>query len=169
GYEPLRVEGRIPEGLEGTLYRVGPGLLDSVGVPVTHLFEADGAVTSVRLAGGAAEGAVKVVETRGLADERRAGRPLYGFRAPYLTRWRSTLRRHVKNVANTAPMLWQGRLFALVEAFVPTEVDPESFAFVGETNLGGAVPFAFSAHPHRVAPRRAMYNFGVRYGRETFL
>jgi all-trans-8'-apo-beta-carotenal 15,15'-oxygenase len=169
GFEPLRVEGRIPEGLEGTLYRVGPGLLDSVGVPVTHLFESDGAVTAIRIREGRAEGAVKVIETEGLMAERARGKPLYGFRAPYFTRLWSALSGRYKNTANTAPMLWQGRLFAMVEAAKPTELDPDTLSFAGVSDLGGAVPAAFSAHPHRVVSRRALYNFGVRYGRETFL
>lgn len=170
GFEPLTVEGAIPNALRGTLFRVGPGLLDSVGVPVTHLFEADGAVSAIRIGDGGAEGAIRVVQSAGLVEERAAGKALSGFRAPYHRRLLSMVTgRAPKNIANTAPMLWQDRLFAMVEAFRPTEMDANTLATIGETDLGGVVPFAFSAHPHRVASRRAQYNFGVRYGRVTKL
>ena len=169
GFEPLRVEGTIPERLRGTLYRVGPGLVDSVGVPVTHLFEADGALTAIRIGDQGADGAIRVLESRGLRDEREAGRPLYGYRAPYLTRIASTFRGRTKNVANTAPMIWQDKLYSMVEAFRPTLLDKDSLSIVEETTLGGVVRGAFSAHPHRVASRKAQYNFGIRYGRTTKL
>lgn len=169
GFEPLAIEGRIPDDLEGTLYRVGPGLFDSVGVPVSHLFEADGAVTAVRFGGGTAHAQTRIVESRGLAAERRAGVPLYGPRASYPRRLLASFRGEMKNTANTAPLLHQGRLFAMMEAALPTELDPETLATIGETDLGGALKRSFSAHPHRVTARRATYNFGVRYGRETKL
>ena len=66
-------------------------------------------------------------------------------------------------------MVWQGRLFALMEAGMPTEIDPRDLATIGETNLDGASSSMFSAHPHRVASRKATYNFGLEYGRKTRL
>ncbi len=61
-------------------------------------------------------------------------------------------------------MQWNGRLFALVECNIPTELSLEDLRTLGETDLGGAIGPTFSAHPHSVASRRATYNFGVRYG-----
>jgi len=169
GFVPLETSGVIPDELEGTLYRVGPGLMDSVGVKITHLFEADGAISAVRFRGGRAEGAVRVVDSQGLRDERAAGVPLYGPRASYPRRILSALRGRSKNTANTAPMLFQNRLFAMMEAALPTEIDPETLRTIGETDFGGVIPHSFSAHPHRVEARRASYNFGIRYGRFTVL
>ena len=65
--------------------------------------------------------------------------------------------------------MWQGRLFALMEGAPPTEIDPRDLSTIGETDLGGVVVSAFSAHPHRVASRGALYNFGLEYGRVTRL
>jgi len=48
-------------------------------------------------------------------------------------------------------------------------IDPETLAVIGETDLGGAVAGAFSAHPHRVEARRCLYNFGLSYGKQTTL
>lgn len=169
GFVPLRVYGTLPEGLEGTLFRNGPGLFELFGRRYRHWFEGDGAVSAVRFGPRGAEGAVKLVESAGLLEEREAGRMLYGLSVPPLFRWRSRRRGRQKNTANTNVLMWQDRLFALMEAAGPTELDPETLRTLGETTLDGVVLGAFSAHPHRVASRRATYNFGVRYGRHTFL
>ena len=51
---------------------------------------------------------------------------------------------------------------------MPTEIDPQTLATIGHTDLGVVSGF-FSAHPHRVASRKALYNFGLEYGRVTKL
>src|SRR5215472_5991750 len=62
GFEPLRVRGKLPEGLAGTLYRNGPGRFSAAGKErYGHWFDGDGAVCAMRLAGGRATGAVRVV------------------------------------------------------------------------------------------------------------
>jgi all-trans-8'-apo-beta-carotenal 15,15'-oxygenase len=106
--------------------------------------------------------------TAGLREERAAGKLLYGLSAPWLRRIASSLRGRNKNTANTSIMMWQGRLLALMEAGKPTEVDPRDLRTIGETDLGVITSF-FSAHPHRVAARKATYNFGLAYGRHTKL
>jgi all-trans-8'-apo-beta-carotenal 15,15'-oxygenase len=59
-------------------------------------------------------------------------------------------------------------VFALMEAGRPTEIDPRDLSTIGETDLG-VIGDMFSAHPHRVASRKAIYNFGLEYGRKTKL
>src|SRR5450631_375057 len=78
GFEQLRVEGTLPAELRGTLYRTGRSLFSRFGKPYGHLFDGDGAVTAIQFANGRALGAAKLVQTKGLVRERRAGRPLYG-------------------------------------------------------------------------------------------
>ncbi|HET9598469.1 MAG TPA: carotenoid oxygenase family protein [Anaeromyxobacteraceae bacterium] len=168
GFEPLRLEGAIPAELDGTLFRAGPALFASFGRRYGHWFDGDGAVSAVRFRNGAARGAVRLVQSDGLVTEREAGRPLfagYGTRPPGLRRFLGGL----KNAANTAVLAWQGRLFALWEGGLPTEVSPADLATLGTDDLGGVVVGAFSAHPHRVAGRGATYNFGVRYGARTVI
>jgi all-trans-8'-apo-beta-carotenal 15,15'-oxygenase len=169
GFEPLVVEGKLPRELRGTLYRNGPGLFGQFGTRYTHPFEADGAVTAIRLDGGRATGASKVTPSAGLVEEREAEKMLYGLAVSWPRRLANGLRGRFKNTANTNVMAWQGRLFALMEAGRPTELDPRDLAMIGETDLGGAVGAMFSAHPHRVASRKAIYNFGLEYGRKTKL
>jgi all-trans-8'-apo-beta-carotenal 15,15'-oxygenase len=170
GFEPLAIEGALPASLCGTLYRNGPGLFGTHGARYSHPFEADGALTAIRLEDGRATGAARVHATAGLVEERTAGKVLYGLSAPWWRRFTNGLRGKSKNTANTNVIAWQGRLFSLMEAAKPTEVDPRDLSMIGETDLGviGARSF-FSAHPHRVESRKALYNFGLQYGRKTML
>jgi carotenoid cleavage dioxygenase-like enzyme len=156
----------VPAELAGTLYRTGPALFASGGRRYQHLFDGDGAVSAVRFAGGTVLGAARLVDSAGLRDERRAGRMRYGTYGTNAPGWRRVLPR-LKNSGNTAMLAWAGRLFALFEPARPTEIDADSLATRGETDLGGVIPQAFSAHPHAVAARRTIVNFGVRYGRRT--
>lgn len=168
GFEPLRLEGVLPAGLRGTLYRNGPALFSNQGEGYGHWFDGDGAVTAVRFDERGAAGAIRLVQSAGLRAERAARRPLtnnYGTRAPGLR----GLFAAPKNTANTSVLLWQGRLLALQEGNLPTELSPGELRTLGETDLDGAVAATFSAHPHYVPERRATYNFGVRYGRVTRL
>ena len=161
GFEPLRVEGRLPDDLVGTLYRNGPGLVDRFAEPIRWP-DADGAVSAVLFGGGFAEGAVRLVRTETFIEETCAGRRVYGGLtrpAPLAHR----LRMRIKNPGNTHVLHWQGRLFALYETDRPTELSAEDLTTLGETDLDGVVVRAFSAHYHRCPRRRATYNFGVRY------
>jgi all-trans-8'-apo-beta-carotenal 15,15'-oxygenase len=168
GFEPLAVEGKLPAELAGTLYRNGPGQFGQHGKRYSHPFEGDGAVTAIRIANGKATGASQLHATEGLVKERAAGKLLYGLSAPWRRRFANNLRGRSKNQANTNVVAWQGRMFALMEAGKPTEIDPQTLATIGETDLGMIAGF-FSAHPHRVASRKALYNFGLEYGRNTKL
>ena len=171
GFEPLRVEGRVPEGLRGTLYRNGPAVFDAGDAP--HWFDGNGAVAAVRLEGRQAFGAVRVLHTPSAdADAgRRATR--YGAfrqRASRMQRLRALLGQPlIRNVANINVLPWQGRLFALYETTLPLEVDPRTLASIGETDLGGVIRGAWNAHPHYVPARNATYHIGVRMGPKVHL
>ncbi|AKU91801.1 carotenoid oxygenase family protein [Vulgatibacter incomptus] len=165
GFEPLRVEGRLPEGLRGTLFRAGPGLFERFGKPVAHAFETDGAITAVRFGDGMALGATRIVESAGYRDEEAAGRFLYNSSASWLDRMRIARRGSSKSTGNTSAFLWQDRLFGLMEGGLPQEMDQDTLETLDATDLG-VIPGAFSAHPHRVASLRTTFNFGLRYGRK---
>jgi all-trans-8'-apo-beta-carotenal 15,15'-oxygenase len=167
GFGATIVEGRLPEDLRGTLYRNGPGLFESFGQRYAHPFEGDGAITALRIDADGARAATKIHDTRGLVEERAAGKPLYNLGVPWLRRVTNALRGKDKNTANTNVMWWQGRLFALMEAGKPTELDPVTLRTAGETDLDGVITSWFSAHPHRSARRRTTYNFGLSFGRVT--
>ncbi|MBM7117306.1 carotenoid oxygenase family protein [Archangium primigenium] len=169
GFQPVKVEGRLPPELEGTLVRVGPVTFGVGEQRYGHWFDGDGGVLAVRLGGGEARAAARLIETPSIRAERTAGKVLFSnYGTPAPTLWRR-LFGGVKNAANTSAMTWNGRLFALVEASRPTELLMDDLRTLGETDLDGLVGPAFSAHPHPVVPRKASYNFGVRYGAVTWL
>ena len=169
GFEPLRVEGTLPADLEGTLFRNGPMVYENRGLRYQHVFDGDGGIYAVRMAGGQAQGAVRLVDTRERRRERAAGKALYGSGlTPGPQWWRRPLNRSDRNAANTNVMLWQKRLFALWEGGKPYELNTDDLATRGLRDLG-VIRGTLSAHPHRVPARKAQYNFGVRYGRATKL
>lgn len=169
GFIPLRVEGKLPAELHGTLYRNGPGKFDVAGERYRHWFDGDGAVCAVRLDGkSAAFGAAKLVETPWRERERRAGKRLFGgYDTPAARPVRELLLGDVKNPANTSVMIHDGRLYALCEGGKPFEISTEDLSTIGEADLDGVVTRTFSAHPHRVASRRTTYGFGLAVGRST--
>lgn len=175
GWQDLALEGRWPEDLRGTLYRNGPGLFENLGHRYRHWFDGDALVAALRLDGGRVQGALRLLDTPGLLEERRRGRAYfggYGTRAPggfNPIRAFRTARGQGKNPANTSMMSWGERLFALCEAGRPLEIDPDSLASLGESDLGGVLPGSFSAHPHRRASDGAMVNVGIRIGRPSEL
>ena len=168
-FRPLSVTGTLPPKLRGTLFRTGPALFERGGHTLAHPFEADGALVGVRFDGeGRASGGVEFVRGNDFDREEKAGRFLSGAAVSRARRVLDVLRGHVKNTGNTAVMSWQRRLFTLMEAARPIEMDPETLATLGETDLDGAVPIAFSAHPH--AHRSGdLINFGVAIGPKTHL
>ncbi len=169
GFEDLHVEGQLPSDLCGTLYRNGPGLFEVGGVPYAHPFEADGAITALRLQGGRASGAHQILETPELARERAANRHLHGLNRAWHKRLWGSYFGTQKNTANTSTFFHQGELYALMEGGRPTRVDQNTLARLGESSLEGALGSTFSAHPHAVPARKTTYNFGVTYGRRSTL
>ncbi len=169
GFELVPFHGTLPPGLEGTLFRNGAGLLEQFGRRYDHVFESDGAISALRLSGGQAQAAVRVIRSEGLLEEQAAGRHLASFAARWPTRVRRLHGRGLKNTANTHVVPWQGGLYALMEGDRPTRIDPKSLRTQGESDLGGVVTRAFSAHPHRVAEHQALYNFGFVPGRQPHL
>lgn len=168
GFEPLRVEGRLPEALRGTFYRAGPGLFERFGKTLSHPFEADGAISAVRFGSAGALGASRVVESAGYHEEEAAGRYLYNSAAPWFDRVRVALRGVSKSTGNTSVLAWQNRLFALMEGGLAQEMDAESLDTLSAEDFG-VVRGAFSAHPHRVASIGTTFNFGLRYGKEMLI
>lgn len=167
GFEALRVEGKLPDALEGTLYRNGPGRFGAFGRRYYHMFESDGALSAVRFGHGLAEGAHRTIASAGLRAEQEAGRPLYGSVVSRPRRALNNLSGRAKNLANTNVLVWQGRVFGLLEAAKPMQVSPDDLQTIGECDLDGIVTHTFSAHPHFVAARRAYYNFGMRFGAKS--
>ncbi|MEB3263544.1 MAG: carotenoid oxygenase family protein [Synechococcus sp.] len=164
--------GQIPAGLEGTLYRNGPGRLERGGQWVHHPFDGDGMITALRFEGGRASLSNRFVRTEGWLAEEKAGRFVY--RGVFGTQkpggpLANAFDLRMKNIANTHVVRLGEELLALWEASSPHALDPATLETRGVTLLEGVLKpgEAFSAHPrfdpgHHGAPR--MVTFGVKTG-----
>jgi len=169
GFEPLVIDGRIPDWLRGTLYKAGPALFSSGGRRYQHWFDGDGGVAALRFGDGRATGGFRVVQSAGLRTERAKGKRLYGG---YDTITPSFFRRvfaKMKNQANTAMLAHGDQLYALMEGGLPTRIGKEDLSTLGEDNLDGTLAKNFSAHPHGVVDRKATYGFAAWSGPRTTL
>lgn len=165
GFEPLRIEGTLPPELRGTLYRNGPALFEAQGTPYRHWLDGDGAISAARFDGrGGATGAVRVTVTRELAEEREAGRMLYGSGFTKGPIWRKRLFGGGKNGTNVHVLAWQERVFAMPENGLPIEIDPDTLATKGPWNLDGALSQLVNAHARIHPSTGATYVFGPTMG-----
>jgi all-trans-8'-apo-beta-carotenal 15,15'-oxygenase len=107
-----RVEGRIPDRLDGVLFRNGGGIFAAGGDPLSFL-DGYGIIGSLEVADGSAFLRTSHPETRVLAEERRAGRMTRRRVFTNLPGWR----RNVFNVDPTTTAahdsyVWNGQLHA---------------------------------------------------------
>ncbi|MFM2431885.1 MAG: hypothetical protein RLZZ511_3098 [Cyanobacteriota bacterium] len=165
------ISGTLPAGLQGSLYRNGPGRLERGGQRMGHWFDGDGAILAVHFANGQARATYRYVQTAGYQAEEQADRLIYGNYGmappgPWWQRFGKTL----KNVANTSVMVFDDRLWALWEGAQPHRLDLETLATVGLDQVPGLNPkLPYSAHPKIDPVTGEIYNFGVTYGAKATL
>lgn len=163
------IEGEIPPGLSGTLFRNGPGRFERGGVSYKHPFDGDGMISKVTFEAGRATFENRYVRTEGFLKEEQAGRILmknvFGTLRPGGF-WNNAFDFSFKNVANTNVIYWNGRLLALWEAAPPHGIDPLSLDTLGIDELGGTLAggLPFSAHPRLDPVSGDWLSFGVRTG-----
>jgi carotenoid cleavage dioxygenase-like enzyme len=165
-----RLTGRLPEGLEGVLYRNGPGRFSREKWRYRHWFDGDGLVQSWRLeAGEAPVHAARFVETRKWQREEAAGRflvPAFGSAPPDEEGLSGP---DGMNAANTSVMMLDGDLLALWEGGSAWQLDPDTLQSDGPRVWGdGLAGLPFSAHP-KVDPDRTVWNFGQDAARNALV
>lgn len=160
---PLEIlEGAIPDGLRGSLYRNGPGRLQRGDRRVNHWFDGDGAVLGVHFTNAGAAGVYRYVRSAGYQDEEAANQFLYsGYGTlapgPIWQRWQAQF----KNAANTSVLALPDRLLTLWEGGQPHHLDLHTLETHGLDDLGALTPSCtYSAHPKRGA-EGDIYNFGI--------
>jgi carotenoid cleavage dioxygenase len=151
----LEVVGEIPDGLDGTYYRNGPNqAYEPLGR--YHWFDGDGMIHAIRLEDGRAFYRNRWVRSAGLADERQAGKALY----PGLLDLSPTEAPRFKITANTNIVSHAGKLLALVESSLPTEMIPCTLDTVGVFDFGGRLSGPMTAHPKLDPVTGEMHFFG---------
>ncbi len=163
------IDGHVPEGLEGTLFRNGSGRNALAGRWFAHWFDGDGMVQTIRFDRGNLRYANRYVATDNYRDETRAQRVVHrGFGKMKPGGVLANALRQPANVSNTSVVMDSGRLLSLWEGGPPYELDPKSLETRGVANFGGALK-AFSAHPKIDPGSGELFNFGIDYGARTTL
>lgn len=165
--QPLLVEGEVPRDLSGHLLRVGVGQFSQFGVRHNHWFDGDGAVVRLSLKAGLATHSLKLLNCTP-PEEMKAQKMVLGRfgRAPLgIVRRLQSIHspKMFVNSANTSITQIGGKICALFEACLPTEIDFRSLDRIGELNFNSAIKRSFSAHPKRHAQLPVHFNFGVRF------
>ncbi|MCD6074102.1 MAG: hypothetical protein K0Q70_985 [Rhodospirillales bacterium] len=143
------VEGDLPAGLTGSLYRNGPGLFERGGVRKAHLLDGDGLVQRLSFRDGEAHYQNAFVRTERFEKEQAAGRYLqssWSLRKPggMLANIGNP---HVGTQAGVTVYPFAGDLYAFDEVSPAYTLDPESLATVGPRQLGDpAQEFMVKAH-----------------------
>jgi carotenoid cleavage dioxygenase len=146
------VVGEIPAGLRGSFVRNGPNpMFEPIGK--YHMFDGDGMLHGVDFEDGTASYRNRWIRSRGLGAEIRLGKAIYPGLSDVMNFPDESLTGDagpVKNPANTHIVRHAGKLLALWEQGLPTEVGPD-LETIGEWNFNGALQGAMTAHP-RIDP-----------------
>jgi carotenoid cleavage oxygenase len=144
----LAISGAIPPELDGLLLRNGPNPILDPDPAAYHWFVGDGMLHGVELKGGHAHYRNRWVRTRAaceaLGEPAPAGPPEVNGLA---------------TSANTHVVAHGGRIYALVESSLPTEVRPD-LTTVGAADFDGRLATPFTAHPKTDPATGEMVFFG---------
>jgi carotenoid cleavage dioxygenase len=164
--ERPHIEGRLPPGLRGTLYRNGPALFERAGQRYDHWFDGDGLVQAWRFDGaGTVSHQARFVQTAKLRAEAAAGEFLVPAFGTAIAPKRPVRGPDDMNVANTSVLPLPGRLLALWEGGSAYEMDRDTLATRGPVAWSGELAgLPFSAHP-KVEPDGTVWNFGTGMGK----
>jgi carotenoid cleavage dioxygenase len=121
----LDVQGEIPQGLRGTLYRNGPNPQFEPRDANHHWFLGDGMIHAFHVADGKVTYKNRYVRTPKWDLENKAGRSLFGAWGNPMTTDPLAMG-HEGGVANTNIVSHAGRLMALEEGHAPFEIAPHT-------------------------------------------
>jgi carotenoid cleavage dioxygenase-like enzyme len=153
--DDLEIIGAIPRTLNGTFYRNGPNpAYEPRGR--YHWFDGDGMIHAITLHDGRAAYRNRWVMSDGLKEERAAGEALY----PGLLEISPSEAPRFKVTANTNIVCHAGKLLALVEAALPTQLQPTTLETIGLYDFGGKLIGPMTAHPKMDPETGEMLFFG---------
>ena len=169
-YQPL-IEGRIPDKINGTLYRNGPGLFEREGYRKSNILDGDGMVQAFQFRNGAVTYRNRFVRTKKWLEEERAGRYLYNTwttRRPGGMLKNAFMQGEFRGQAGVTVRIFNGRLYAFDESSLPYELDPDSLETLrGEIDFGvhfENVNTLFAAHNKVDARTGEWIQFGLENG-----
>jgi all-trans-8'-apo-beta-carotenal 15,15'-oxygenase len=160
----LKVEGKIPTSLNGTLFRTAPGETERFGVKMNHLFDGDTFLSSWKFNNGKVELRAKFLNTPQRIIEQKAGKMIYG---EFGTNAADTSKGG-KNQPSVNVIEWNGKLLGLSEGGLPTVINPTTFDYENETTFNAPMPknLGFTAHP-RIDPKTGdLFAWGLEKGNQ---
>ena len=158
-----RIEGRLPEELQGTFYRNGPAVHERFGLRYRHWFDGDGMVQAFRFDGRGVSHHARVLATPKLARETSAERRLFSGFGTHVDGGLRARRPDDLNVANTSLLDHHGELLALWEGGSASIIDRDTLAWQGFKVWGDSLEgLPFTAHP-KVEPDGTLWAFGTAF------
>lgn len=158
-----RIEGRLPEELQGTFYRNGPAVLERFGTRYRHWFEGDGMLQAFRFDGRGISHRAHVLATPKLTREAAANRRLGSGFATRADGGTGPSHPDDLNVANTSILDHHGELLALWEGGSASVIDRETLAWRGFKVWGESLDgVPFTAHP-KVESDGTVWAFGYSF------
>jgi carotenoid cleavage dioxygenase len=141
------IQGEIPEGLRGTLYRNGADRQYPSGRDDDIFIDGEGMFHMFRFHDGQVDYKCRWVHTDRFEAQAKARRGLFG-------RYRNRFTNdpavgEIRNgTANTTAMFHAGHLYALKEDDLPYALDPDDLSTIGRTDMDGQITSTrFTAHP----------------------
>ena len=157
-----RVHGRAPAGLEGALFRNGPGKFRRPGGSATHWFDGDGLMRAFRVRDGQATLEARFADTPKRRWETELGAVVTpGFGTVGDNRRARLGSPNDGNAANTAVMTAGAEVWALWEGGSPMAMDAGDLSTKGFVTLRDDLKgMPFQAHP-RYDPDGTIWNIGL--------
>lgn len=163
------IEGTLPRGLRGSLFRNGPGLFDRGGLRKRSVLDGDGMLQCFDFHARGVRFRNRFTRTEKYLRESKAGAfedATWTTQAPG-GRLSNLFALNMGNQAGVSVHHRGGRLYAFDESNLPYLVDPVTLETHGASRLG--VPedttAVFSAHPKTDAATGEWIHFGLAYGR----
>jgi carotenoid cleavage dioxygenase-like enzyme len=153
----LRIEGKLPPELTGTLFRTSSGQTENNGTRLKHLFDGDAYVSAWTFGDGRAGLQARFINTPQRIEELQAKTMLYGEYGTPAPRRAANVqppKYKGKNQPSVNVIRWRDKLLGLSEGGLPTVINPNTLAYEGEWDFQNSVPAnsTFTAHP-RFCPR----------------
>ncbi len=158
------IEGSLPAGLAGTLYRNGPVRSEFA----KSFFDGDGMIRALRIqSDGSVRYRARYIRTDKYLQEKGSDQPLWRTAGTNLPGgFLRNMFRVPAHEANTSVFAFGGGLWALEEGGHPYAIDPETLESGEQNHYGGALHArtAFTAHPHIDPTTGDAFAFGVHFG-----
>jgi all-trans-8'-apo-beta-carotenal 15,15'-oxygenase len=163
----MRLEGKLPADLAGSLFRNGPAKFERANIRYHHLFEGDGMIQQFRFDNGNIVHRGRFINTTKYAKEEQAKQFLYSGPDTKVANSLAVTSNDTVNTANTNVIPVGDDLWALWEAGSPTKIDDKTLEAQGFVDLGENTKYSstlkglpFSAHP-KIDSNGDIFNFGL--------